>query len=358
MRAAPVLFASVIAFAAIEGAVFHTGLYPWILNPDASTGYLETILRNEWQRPKNGPQVLGIGDSRMILLPRVANEHSQETGYTFGTIAVAGSSTRSWYYMLRDTDPTARGYRAIVIAVESYDDAERLGREADNDSDLSYAIARLRLTDLAEYSRSFDAPMQRWKAARGILFKGLVYKRDFQDLLLHPVNRFRYAALSHRDSFSWNYGFHGPSESVAGFQVDFEAKTLSSPPQNADPVRAQRLKSRLLDPLPLETGAQNRYMKYWLGKIHGYYQGSPTRLIFLRLPRGGFVRPDQPRYNPHSSVRDLAAQPDVTLMDEHYFDSLEKPELFVDELHLNGPGMDRFSVMIAQEVSRILGPPR
>jgi len=46
------------------------------------------------------------------------------------------------------------------------------------------------------------------------------------------------------------------------------------------------------------------------------------------------------------------------LIDEHFFDSLEKPELFRDELHLNGPGMDRFSVMLTYEVSRILGPPR
>ena len=81
-------------------------------------------------------------------------------------------------------------------------------------------------------------------------------------------------------------------------------------------------------------------------------------MIFLRLPRGGWVRPDQPRYNPHSSVRDLAAQSNVTLIDEHFFDPLEKPELFRDQMHLNGPGMDQFSVMIAQEVSRILGPPR
>src|SRR5512140_1515739 len=173
MRAAPVLLASVAAFAAIEGAVFHTGLYPWILNPDASTGYLETILRNERERPKTGPQVLAIGDSRMLLLPRISNEHTAETGYTFGTIATAGASPRSFYYMLRDADPTARFYRAIVIAVESYDDAERWGDENDGDSDLSYLIARLRLSDLPEYSSSYHSPMKRWKAAEGILFKGL-----------------------------------------------------------------------------------------------------------------------------------------------------------------------------------------
>ena len=126
------------------------------------------------------------------------------------------------------------------------------------------------------------------------------------------------------------------------------------------PIRecVQNLELRTVGRLPPETGGESRYMKYWLGKIYERYRGSPTRLIFLRLPRGGFVRPDQPRYNPHSSVRDLAAEPNVTLIDEHFFDSLEKPELFRDELHLNGPGMERFSEMLTQEVSRILGPPR
>jgi hypothetical protein len=71
MRAAPVLLASIAVFAAVEGVVFRTGLYTWILNPDTSTGDLETTLREERDRPKNGPQVLGIGDSRMTLLARV-----------------------------------------------------------------------------------------------------------------------------------------------------------------------------------------------------------------------------------------------------------------------------------------------
>lgn len=356
-RATPVLLASVLAFAAIEAGVFHTGLYPWILSPDGSAGYLETLLRNERERPKAGPQVLGIGDSRMLMLPRLANEHTPETGYTFGTIAAAGSSPRCWYYMLRDTDPTGNLYSAIVLAVESYDDAEQWGDQADADADLSYLIARLRLSDLWEFSRSYDDRRQQWKAARGILFKGLVYKRDFEDLLLHPSNRIRDVKLSRRDSFSWFYGYTGPPDTLSAFHVDWEAKTLSAPP-GADPDRIQGLKARLLLPLPPDTGVQSRYLKYWLGKIYEHYRGSPTRLIFLRLPRGGFVRPDQPPYNPHSSVRELAAHPNVTLIDEHFFDSLEKPEFFRDELHLNGPGMDRFSIMLTQEVSRILGRPR
>jgi hypothetical protein len=357
MRAAPVLLASVVAFAAMEGAVFHTGLYPLVLNPDASTGYLETILRNERERPKIGPQILGIGDSRMLLLPRISNQHTSETGYTFGTIATAGATPRSWYYMLRDTDPTARLYKAIVIGVESYDDAEIWEDEADRAEDLSYVIARLRLSDLWEFSSSYDDPKLQWKAARGILFKGLVYKRDFEDFLLHPVSRLRYAKMNRRGSFGWNYAFVGPPETVTGFHVDWATKAFTAPP-NAAPELVNILKFRLLAPLPAESGNQGRYLKYWLGKIYEHYRGSPTRFIFLRLPRGGFVRPDHAPYNPHSSVRELAAQPNVTLIDEHFFDSLEKPELFRDDLHLNGSGMDQFSITLTQEVSRILGPPR
>jgi hypothetical protein len=357
MRAAPVLLASIVTFVVIQAAVFQSGLYIWILSPDATTGDLETILRDEWERPKNGPQVLGIGDSRMLLMPRLANQHTVETGYTLATIATAGASPRAWFYMLRDTDPTARFYRAIVVAVESYDDADIWGDEADNDADLSYLIALLRLSDLWEYSRSYHSYSQQWKAARGIVFKGLVYKRDFQDLLLHPRHRLFLAKVAHRDSFKWHYEYTGPPDTMSDFHVDWKAKTLNAPP-GADPRVVQNLEVRTVARLPPKTGGQSRYMKYWLDKIYERYRGSPTRLIFLRLPRGGFVRPDQPRYNPHSSVRDLAAESNVTLIDEHFFDPLEKPELFRDEMHLNGPGMERFSEMLTQEVSRILGPPR
>src|ERR1700733_5069507 len=150
--------------------------------------------------------------------------------------------------MLRDTDPTARLYRAIVIAVESYDDAEIWEDEADRAEDLSYVIARLRLSDLWEFSRSYDDPQLQWNAARGILFKGLVYKRDFEDLLLHPISRLRYAKLSRRDSFGWNYAFNGPPETLADFHVDWVDKTLTAPP-DAAPGLVNILKFRLLSPL-------------------------------------------------------------------------------------------------------------
>jgi hypothetical protein len=43
------------------------------------------------------------------------------------------------------------------------------------------------------------------------------------------------------------------------------------------------------------------------------------------------------------------------LANEHAFDSLERPELFKDALHLNRAGIAEFSPMLADEVSRLLG---
>ena len=45
-----------------------------------------------------------------------------------------------------------------------------------------------------------------------------------------------------------------------------------------------------------------------------------------------------------SSIREFSARPGVLLVDEHAFDSLERPELFKDAFHLNNAGCARFSV--------------
>ena len=47
-----------------------------------------------------------------------------QTGYVFRHAGVAGSDVRTWYYMLRDLDPTARRYRAIVFGVDDYEDED------------------------------------------------------------------------------------------------------------------------------------------------------------------------------------------------------------------------------------------
>jgi hypothetical protein len=347
---------SLAAFLGAQAAVFHTGLYAYWVSPSSTTGYLETVLYHERIRPKVGPnQVLGIGDSRMGLVRRTADALTPETGYSFGTIAVAGTTPRCWYYMLRDADPTARAYRAIVIALDSYNDDDAFEDVADRESDLNYLAARLGWRDLAEFSGSYHDPERQRRAALGIAFKGLIFKRDFVDFLAAPRERIRTVRQSWRDSYRWFYDFRDDSPSLAGLAVNWEDRSVTLP-VGAPEELFVGLRRHLIEPLPPQTGRHSAYMKYWLGRIHDHYRGSPTRLIFLRLPRAPWIRPDLPPENPHASVRLLAREKNVTLLPEHLFDELERPEFFKDEVHLTQAGAERFTVILVERVREILGP--
>jgi hypothetical protein len=346
--------ASLLLFVLAEAALFRSGLWVSILEPSSSTGTLETRLRNERIRPvRDHNQVLGIGDSRMAMLPRMANEAG--AGYWFASIAVAGTTPRCWYYMLRDTDPTARRYRAVVVTVDDYDLRDIADQPSERISDLHYVVAHVGLRELAEFAGSFRQPEKRWMALRGLLFKGTVYQRDFQEFLLHPAARLALVKLVRAGSAQWAYDFVPDNHSLAGLAVNWKSQTIQYPAGTTDAER--ELIRQVLFPWPApQNGAYAAFYSHWLGRIVEHYRGSGTKLILLQLPRAPVIRPNPPP-RPESPLRALARRPDVILLDEHYFDSLERPELFGDPYHLNREGIRRFSRMLAEEVRRILGPP-
>jgi len=350
--------ASLLGFTSLEALVFRSGLYVIIADPKSTTGYLGQILRSEDMRPKQGPnQVLGIGDSRMTLVTSVAEQMTAETGYSYGSIAAAGTTPRCWYYMLRSADPNANRYRAILIAVDSYDDQESWEDFADRESDLNYVIEQLGYADLKEFSGSYHDPALRSRAQRGILLKGLILKRDFQELLKNPWARARDALGTRRGYQGWIHDFLGETRDMAGLKVDWEHKSIKPPP-DADQALQAGLKQFLLDPLSPDEGRRSAYLKYWYGRIHEHYRKSDTRLIFFRLPRGPWVRPDFRPPNPDASVRLLAREPNVTLLGEDLLNGLEAPEMFQDQMHLNREGLKGFTMTLARESRRVLGPPR
>src|SRR5579872_5428346 len=126
----PVL-AAVLACAAVFGLdalLFRTHWYASVLEPESSTGEFEMTLWNERRAQKTfgDNAVTGVGNSRFNYYPRIANERMAETGLVFRSARVDGSTPQSWYYLLRDLDPTARRYRAILIGVDDYDDRDGL----------------------------------------------------------------------------------------------------------------------------------------------------------------------------------------------------------------------------------------
>src|SRR5437763_14409433 len=70
---------------AADSLLFRTHLYPSVLDPDSSTGLFELTLWNERRAQQRIPRnsITGVGDSRFLYLPRVANRLLPETGYVF-----------------------------------------------------------------------------------------------------------------------------------------------------------------------------------------------------------------------------------------------------------------------------------
>ena len=344
-------------FAGFEGILFHTRLYPSIIEPDSTAGAMETQLNNEIKRPKpDRNQVLAVGHSRMALLPRVANDMQPGTGYRFASIGIGGTTPRCWFYELREVDPTGRRYAAIVIPSDDYDEPDSYEDLNDRDLDTRYLIARLRLSDLSEYPFSFDEYKRKWVAFADILFKGYVFKRDFLEFLSASKARIAKVRLNDKDSHNWFYDYVGPDHSLAGLEIDWQHKAARYPASVTADQR-QLIENVLFGSQPPDAGQLTRYLRRWYGRIIDHYRASGTKLIFLRVPRAPMPPPaHSPKLN--SAIRTIASEPDVIVLNEHLFDPLERTDLFADPMHLNGEGMNRFSRILADEVRRVLGPPK
>ena len=348
----------VIVFA-LDAALFRTGWYLRRLQPDSSTANIERLIRIEREklavaRPSSLPyQVVSVGDSRMGFFMRFANQRWGGEGFRFGSLVLGGSLPRCWPYLLRAVDPDAANYAAILIPLNDFDDLATEEELAGRASDLHYLSGQLRIGDLTEFAGSYPDWLDRWKAARAILFKGFAYKRDVQEFIEAPQVRLDKVKL-YQEWEQWTYNYEGEQRSLTGLEIDRKTRTAKYPPGVPDDVRLLIERFLLPPPFPPSPVTTNYRLK-WLGKIVERYRGTRTRLIFLRLPRGP-IPPDEPlpAPNPASSVRQFAREPHVTLIDEHFFDVLERRELFMDPLHLNRPGFERFSILLADEVHRIL----
>ena len=355
------LLAALVLLFVADALLFRTPYYKRLVEPYSSTGLVELIIHKERLHQTNGGNpVLTMGDSRFAYAPRLANERTFKTGYTFFDGGVAGSSPRVLYYMLRDIDPKARAYRAIVFGVDDYDDEDTWQEHSEDDRVMRFLAARLRIRDAYQLASSFQAWPLRWEAFLTTLLKGPIYQKDLQAFLLHPGERIAWAKLAWDHYDEWTNAYVETDRSMAGVSVDWTNMTATYPPwADADQGIHEEFQIRYLRPIVPQTGHLAEYRRLWFGRIIDRYAHSPTRILFLRLPRGPVVRPESLKVKAGSVIREFArTNPHVLVCDEHAFDSLERPELFKDGLHLNREGIVRFSPLMAEEIARILGPPK
>ena len=337
----------------LDSLVFRTGFYLRNLEPVSAAGLMMNYIWHEQaRRPQSAgaPQVLALGDSRMAFDSVLAN--SLQTGCEFGSIAVPGTLPRVWYYMLREVDPDARKYAAIIIPAEDYDD-EDWENFSKRQSDIQFTAMLLQPGDLLEFIRSYPDWEDRRLAASACVLRGLALRGDFQDLLVNYKRRLSHT-LEERGLKAFEiYDAHWKKRNLTGLAVDWTAWRLTNPP-GATEDQKRSLNDNLLRGTAPQIGYLAEYQRKWFGKIVDRYRTSPTRVIFVQLPRGPVVRPASLVVKKSSSIREFASRRGVKLAPEHLFDEIERPEWFGDATHMNNEGGARFSRILAREIARIL----
>jgi hypothetical protein len=211
--------------------------------------------------------------------------------------------------------------------------------------------------DTYDFVRSFPTFKLRRLALRAIFLKGLTYNLDFQDLLDNYTHRMAELKWIREYMLQARYTYLGPTKTVDGLQVDWAAHKITRYPPGATETERFNLDAELVRPVGVYTGQREAYRRLWFGRIIDYYRGTRTRVIFLRLPRGPVVRP-YPTNARSSVVREFAARGQAILLDEHSFDQMEQPAFFMDPVHFNEAGGERFAELLSRAVGAALGHPR
>ena len=132
--------------------------------------------------------MLVLGDSRIAegFSTTLANELGSPAGIKFVSLAEPAASANTWYYMVREVDPTTRRYAAIVIPYG-------IGYEPNSADPLRISMTAplLRYGDCFHFASGFQRWSGRFRAFIACILRGSAYQDDVVDLLAHPVARMR-----------------------------------------------------------------------------------------------------------------------------------------------------------------------
>ena len=129
-----------------------------------------------------------LGDSRIAegFSATLANELGSPAGLKFVSLAEPAASANTWYYMVREVDPTTRRYSAIVIPYG-------IGYEPNSADPLRISMTAplLRYGDCFHFASGFQRWSGRFRAFTACILRGSAYQDDVVDLLEHPIARIR-----------------------------------------------------------------------------------------------------------------------------------------------------------------------
>jgi hypothetical protein len=340
------LLLGVAAFVCLDGIIFHSELYVSILAPDSYAGRLAVLTRAEKQRPASGlKEVLVLGDSRMAegFSTTAADELGSGAGFKFVNLTEPASTVNSWYYMLREVDPTARRYWAIVVPYA-------VGYEPSTADPLRISMAAplLRYGDCFNFASAFQRWSGRFRAFTACLLRGSAYQSDVSDLLEHPVARIR-SVQQEAERLQFRAAYKGRDYDLVGTSYDPTTGRVTFAPKLTEAQRQAVCKS-LLQPAQSDTEYSVKLQREWIPRILNRYSNSSTAIVLTPVPRGPFA--ELPGFSKpyHSILPSSVIERTTFSLPEQTFDYLEKPEYYFDAFHLNAKGRQRFTETLVSEL--------
>jgi hypothetical protein len=352
------LLIGIVAFFALDVLIFRSGLYSRRLSPVSMSGYGYYVDYYEKRRPADPSRdVLFTGDSRMSegFWAYLANQSDKAKDIHFVQGAIPGASLRVWYYLLRDMDPHADRYRAIVISVPSYRLVSPPEPSFDNSMlDMDFLSLVLGFRELTHFAGTYTDSTAKLQAWPRVFVAALNYRMDLQDYLLHP--KLRKIAVRWRQNINFTIGddYKGHEESMDGLSIDLRSHSLTFPARLTDNEK-QLVIHRFLTPYNFPTDAFDAYTQEWLTKICALYAHSHTQIVIARMPTSplpeAFDEKDKPMAHFVAAVGRL---PNVKFIPEETFLNLENPHDFFDTNHLNAIGRIQFTHEMVDVLPTIL----
>jgi hypothetical protein len=340
------LLSGIIAFVCFDGIIFHSGLYVSILAPDSYAGRLAVLTRAEQRRPASGlKEILVLGDSRMAegFSTTVADQLGSAAGFKFVNLTEPASTVSSWYYMLREVDPAARRYSAIVVPYG-------IGYEPSTADPLRISMAAplLRYGDCFNFASAFQRWSGRFRAFTACILRGSAYQGDVADLLEHPIARIR-SVQQEAERLQFRAAYKGRDYDLVGTSYDPTTGQVKFAPKLTEAQR-QAVRKSLIQPSQSDTEYSLKLQREWVPRILNRYSDSSTAIVLTPVPRGPFA--ELPGFSKayHSILPSSLIQRMTFSLPEQTFDFLEKPEYYFDAFHLNSKGRQRFTETLVSEL--------
>ena len=339
------LLLGIAAFVCVDGAIFHSGLYVSILAPSSYAGRVVRMTQAEKQRAPSGlKEVLVLGDSRIAegFSATLANELGSAAGVKFVSLAEPAASANTWYYMVREVDPTGQRYSAIIVPYG-------LGYEPNNADPLRISMTAplLRYGDGFHFASGFQRWSGRFRAFVASILRGSAYQDDVVDLLAHPIARIKNVRQADRTHSASEY--KGRDYDLVGTSYDASTGQVTFAPKLTEGQRLAFRKS-LIKPSQSDTEYSLKLQRDWIPRIMNRYSHSPTAIVLTPLPRGPFLELGGFSRAYGSVLPRSVIQRASFSVPGDTFDFLEKPENYFDAFHLNAKGRQRFTEKLVSEL--------